>query len=365
MSGIILEKVSKVFPGGNQAVKDISIEVKHDELLVLTGPSNCGKSTLLRLIAGLDDITSGEIYVGGQLANYTDPIERNIAIVYQSLTLYPHMTVWGNIEFGLKFSRSKGKHLKENIKHITELLEITDLLQKYPGDLDIYQKQRVAFAKAAVKSPKVFLVDRTCTSCNDNTRKGLYEEIVDIWHKLKQTTIVAIDSDMVPVDTAGRIAVMNNGNLEQIDTYNELYNLPCNKFIAGFMGKGKTSFINAKVTEECGSVVLKVGNNILELRADKHEAMKNGGYIGKEIIIALRPENIKLVEKPDDNRSIQATVDAVETIRGETFVNLVTEGTHFFVKSLDRLVCNRGEEITASVEINKVLLFDKYTEKLI
>jgi len=365
MSGIRLEQVSKVFPGGNQALKDISLEVKNDELLVLTGPSDCGKSTLLRLIAGLDDITSGEIYIDGKLANYTDPIERNIAIVYQSLTLYPQMTIWGNIEFGLKFSKNKGKHLKENIKHIADLLEITDLLQKKSHQLDIYQNQRVAFAKAAVKAPKVFLVDRVCTDCDENTKKSLYEEIINIWHKLKQTTIVAIDSNMVPVDTVGRIAVMNNGKIEQIDMYTNLYNEPCNKFVAGFVGKGKTSFINARVCEENGIVVLKIGKNILSLRDDKLETIRNGGYLGKEIIIALRPEDIKVGENLNNNGCIHAKVDVVETMHDETFIHLITEGINFFVKSVDKLICRRGEEITASVDTNKILLFDKDTEKLI
>jgi len=365
MSGIRLEQVSKVFPGGNQAIKDISLEVKHDEILVLTGPSDCGKSTLLRVIAGLDDITSGEIYIDGQLANYTNPIERNIAIVYQSLNLYPHMTVWGNIEFGLKFSRNSSKHLKENIKHVTDLLEITDLLQRQSHQLDVFQKQRVAFAKAAVKLPKVFLVDRVCTDCDEDTKKGLYEEIINIWHKLKQTTIVAIDSDMVPVDTVGRIAVMNNGRIEQVDTYTNLYNAPRNKFVAGFVGKGKTSFINARVYEEKGIVVLKIGENVLKLRTDKVETISNGGYIGKEIIIALRPEDIKIGEKLDNNECINAKVDAIETIKGETFIHLATDGIHFFVKSPDKIICSRGEEITASVDTNKILFFDKDTEKLI
>jgi len=365
MSGIRLERVSKVFPGGNQAVKDISLEVKHDELLVLTGPSNCGKSTLLRLIAGLDDITTGEIFVDGQLANYTDPIERNIAIVYQDLTLYPNMTVWGNIEFGLKFSKNKSKHLKENIKHVTEMLEINDLLQKLPQHLDIYQKQRVAFAKAAVKSPKVFLIDRVCTSCDDDTKIGLYEEIISLWNKLKKTTIVAIDSNMIPVDTMGRIAVMNNGSIEQIDTYSNIYNVPCNKFVAGFVGKGKTSFINAKVCKDNEMVVLKIGNNLLSLRADKLESITNNGYIGRDIIIALRPEDIILGKNINDKGCIHAKVDAVETMKGETFIHMVTEGISFFVKSSEKLVCGRGEEITASVDTNKILLFDKDTEKLI
>lgn len=365
MSGIKLEQVSKAFPGGNQAVKDISLEVKNDELLVLAGPSNCGKSTLLRLIAGLDDITSGEIYIDGQLANYTDPIERNIAIVYQSLTLYPQMTVWGNIEFGLKFSRNKSKHLKENIKHIAELLEISDLLQKESQELNIFQKQRVAFAKAAVKLPKVFLVDRVCTDCDEDTKKSLYEEIVNIWHKLKQTTIVAIDSNMVPVDTVGRIAVMNNGKIEQVDNFTNLYNLPCNKFVAGFVGRGKTSFITVKVCEEDSKIVLKIGRNILKVREDKLETIRNEGYIGKEIIIALRPEDIKIGESLENNECIHAKVDAVETMKGDTFIHLATEGINFFVKTMDKLICRTGEEITALVDTNKILLFNKDTEKLI
>lgn len=365
MSGIILEQVSKVFPGGNQAVKDLSLEVKNDELLLLTGPSDCGKSTLLRLIAGLDDITSGEIYINGQLANYTDPIERNIALVYQNLNLYPRMTVWGNIEFGLKFNKNKGKNLKENILHVAELLEISDLLKKESWELNIFQKQRVSFAKAAVKAPEIFLVDRVCTDCDEDTKGGLYEEIVSIWHKLKKTTIVAIDSNMVPVDTVGRIAVMNNGKIEQADTYSNLYSAPFNKFVAGFVGKGKTSFIRARVSEKDGAIVLNIGKNALNIRGDKIETIRNGGYIGKEIIIALRPEDIKVGGRLESSGSINAKVDAVETIKGDTFIQLATDGISFFVRTFDKLICRTGEEITASVDTNKILLFNKDTEKLI
>ncbi|MGE5328154.1 MAG: ABC transporter ATP-binding protein [Deltaproteobacteria bacterium] len=365
MPGIRLEQVSKVFPGGNQAVKDIMLEVKNEELLVLTGPSDCGKSTLLRLIAGLDELTSGEIYIDGQLANFTDPIERNIAVVYQNLTFYPYMNILGNIEFGLKFSQNKGRHIKENIKNICDLLQITDLLQKQPNQLDVFEKQRVAFAKAAVKSPKVFLVDRVCTDCDEDTKKGLYQEIVDIWNKLKKTTIVAIDSDMIPFDTVGRIAVMNNGGIEQIDTYTNLYNMPCNKFVAGFVGKGRTSFINARIGEENGRTGLKIGKNILSLRNDKIDIIKNNGYLGKEIIIALRPEDIKVGEKSSNNECMHLKVDAAETIKGETFLHLTADEISFFVKSTGKLICSKGEEITASVDINKILFFDKDTEKLI
>lgn len=237
MSGIRLERVFKNFPGSVAAVNNLSIEVFKKELLLLAGPSGCGKSTLLRLIAGLEEPSSGNVYIDDQLVNYIDPSERNIAIVYQNLNLNPHVSIAANLEFGLKFKKLNGKYIKERIKNISETLDITDLLKKFPSDLDIVEKQRVAFARAAVKLPRVFLVDRVSTDYGEHVNNKLFEEIEIIQKKLQVTTVLAVDCDAVPVRIGDRIAVMNNGRIEQAGIYDELYNNPVNNYVAGFMGK--------------------------------------------------------------------------------------------------------------------------------
>lgn len=359
MSGIRLENVSKSFPGGILAINDLSMEINNKELLVLTGPSDCGKSTLLRLIAGLEDPCRGNIYIDGQLVNYIDPTERNIAMVFQNLNLYPHMTIFQNMEFGPKFRKLNIKQVRENIVNIAEMLEISHLLDKYPNELDAFERQRVAFARAAVKHPRVYLVDRVSTRCSDKEKKRLYEEITAIHQKLRATVVVAIDSDVAPVCMGDRTAVMNNGRIEQIGAYEELYNRPSNKFVAGFMGRGHTSFISARVCEEDENVYLNIGRNKIGLEPEKIKDLKEGQYINREVIIALRPEDISFDDRFQSGNAIEAKIETIEISKEESFLNLFAEGIHFCVKTSDYSKFKRGDSLRVAVDISKILLLDK------
>ena len=238
MSSIRLKNISKSFPGNIVAVNNLSIEIHNGELLVLTGPSGCGKSTLLRLIAGLEDPDSGDIFINHQLATFIDPTERNIAIVNQNRIMYPHLSVYGNLEFGLKFRKLNSKHIRDRIGQVADQLDISDLLDKHSNDLNIFEKQRVAFARAAVKLPRVILVDQVSTVYDDSTRRTLYEEIALLHKKLQITTVLAIDGDTAPVKMGDRTAIMNKGAVEQAETYERLYEDPVNQFVAEFMGRG-------------------------------------------------------------------------------------------------------------------------------
>lgn len=365
MSNIKLEKVTKIFPSDVKAVKDFSIEVNEGEMLVLTGPSNCGKSTLLRLIAGLEDATSGEIIINDKLANYIDPIERNIALVYQNLTMYPDMTVWENLEFGMKFSSTQKRHIKEDIARIAGRFGITDILDKYPKDLDLMQRQRVSFAKAAIKEPTIYLVDRIESDCDEQTKIALYRDIKNMWPESKPTIIMAIDGNIIIENLEGRIAVMRKGSLEQAGTYQDLYNNPVNKFVAGFMGRGRTSFILAKVVEENNEVYLKIGKNSLKLREDKIKNIKSGGYIGKEIIIGLRPEDAKIMEYTEAENCLIAKIETVETNKGEDLLGMAIDGTYFYMKATEAFHRKKGEEMSVLVDVGRILMFDKETERII
>ncbi len=242
MSAIRLENVSKSFPGGVLAVNNVSVDIQNKQLVMLAGPSGCGKSTLLRLIAGLEEPSSGNIYIDEQLANLIDPTERNIAVVYQNHNLYPHMSIAANMEFGLKFRKLNAKHIKERISNTADVLEIAHLMGKYPADLDVFESQRVAFARALVKLPRVILIDRINTAYDEHTKKTLYDEIGTIQQKLQITTILAVDSDTIPVRMGDRTIIMNKGSIEQIGTWDQLYNQPANTFVAGFMGREDVSY---------------------------------------------------------------------------------------------------------------------------
>lgn len=238
MSSIRLQNISKSFPGNIIAVNNLSLEIYNEELLMLTGPSGCGKSTLLRLIAGLEDPDSGDIYINNQLANFIDPTERNIALINQNRIMYNQMSVYGNLEFGLKFRRLNGKHIKERIAQIAGILGIDGLLDKHPGELDVFEKQRVAFARAAVKLPRVILVDQVNANYDENVRKKLYEEVELLSEKLQITIVLAVDSNTAPVNIGDRAVIMNKGSIEQVGTYEDLYKNPVNQFVAEFMGRG-------------------------------------------------------------------------------------------------------------------------------
>jgi ABC-type sugar transport system ATPase subunit len=238
MPSIRLKNISKSFPSNIAALNNLSLEIYNGEMLVITGPSGCGKSTLLRLIAGLEDPDRGDVFINDQLATFIDPTERNIAIVNQNRIMYPNLSVYGNLEFGLKFRKLNSKHIRDRIGQIANQLEISDLLDKHSGDLNIFEKQRVAFARAAVKMPRVILVDQVSTAYDETTRKALYEEIALLHNKLHITTVLAIDSDTAPVKMGDRTAIMNKGAVEQAGTYEKLYENPANQFVAEFMGRG-------------------------------------------------------------------------------------------------------------------------------
>ena len=366
MSGIRLEKICKSFPGSILAVNDLSMDIHDKELLVLAGPSGCGKSTLMRLIAGLEEPSDGNIYIDEQLSNHIEPTEMNIAIINQKFTLYPHMNVSGNLELGLRYRKLNGKQIKERVIDIARILDIGNLLNKNPKSLDIYERQRVAFAKAAVKFPKALLVEQLNNEYDENTKKRLYDEIVELYKKLQVTTVLAIDSEIMPIIGAGyRTAIMNRGLIEQIGIYDDLYNKPVNTFVAGYIGRGYTTFISVKVYENEQNIYLDTNTNKLILNREKAEILKRGNYIGKEIVLGLRPENISICDQLENMNVLEVEVVNIEAAEQETFLNLTCDNLNLFIRTSEASNYEVGDNIRVIINTKDALLFDKLTGQII
>ena len=366
MSSIRLEKVCKTFPGSILAVNHLSMNIQDKELLVLTGPSGCGKSTLMRLIAGLEETSDGNIFIDEQLSNQIDPTERNIATINQKFTLYPHMNISGNLELGLRYRNLNGKEIKERVIDIARKLDIDNLLDKNPKSLDIFERQRVAFAKAAVKFPKALLVEQLNNGYNENTKKRLYDDIVELYKKLQVTTVLAIDSEVMPIISTGyRTAIMNKGLIEQIGVYDELYNKPVNKFVAGYIGRGYTTFISVKVYENEHNVYLDTDNKKLLLNKEKAEILKKGNYIDKEIVLALRSENMSIYDQSENMNILDTEIVNIEAAEQETILNLITDNFNLFVKTPRDLNYEIGDDVRVIINTSDVLLFNKLTGQII
>ena len=268
MASLSLKHIYKKYPGGVTAVSDFSLEIKDKEFLILVGPSGCGKSTTLRMIAGLEEITEGELFIGDRLVNDIAPKDRDIAMVFQSYALYPHMTVFENMAFGLKLRKTPKEEIKRRVEEAARILDITHLLDRRPKALSGGQKQRVALGRAIVREPKVFLLDEPLSNLDAKLRAAMRTEITKI-HKKIGTTFVYVTHDQVEAMTmATRIVVMKDGIIQQVDTPQNLYDMPVNIFVAGFIGTPQMNFINCTLVKKGDDMFVNFGNVSLKLPAD-------------------------------------------------------------------------------------------------
>ena len=267
MAGLKLNHIYKVYPNGTKAVSDFTMDIEDKEFIIFVGPSGCGKSTTLRMIAGLEDITTGELSIDGTVVNGIDPKDRDIAMVFQNYALYPHMTVYKNMAFGLKLRKMAKEDIDVRVKEAAEILGITEYLEKKPGEMSGGQRQRVALGRAIVREPKVFLLDEPLSNLDAKLRTQMRSEILKLHRKL-QTTFIYVTHDQVEAMTMGtRIVVMKDGFIQQIDTPRNLYNYPCNKFVAGFIGTPQMNFWNGKLKKDGGKVKMRSEEHTSELQS--------------------------------------------------------------------------------------------------
>ncbi|MBQ8577342.1 MAG: sn-glycerol-3-phosphate ABC transporter ATP-binding protein UgpC [Clostridia bacterium] len=368
MASLSLKHIYKKYPGGVTAVSDFCLEVKDKEFIIFVGPSGCGKSTTLRMIAGLEEITEGELFIGDRLVNDIAPKDRDIAMVFQNYALYPHMSVFDNMAFGLKLRKVPKEEIKRKVEEAARILDISHLLDRKPKALSGGQKQRVALGRAIVRDPKVFLLDEPLSNLDAKLRAQMRTELTKI-HKRLGTTFIYVTHDQVEAMTmATRIVVMKDGVIQQVDTPQNLYDNPVNVFVAGFIGTPQMNFINAKLEKKGEDVYVTFGKNSLKLPAEKVDNPDLKPYIGEEVIVGLRPECIHdeeryLTAMPES--VIETYVEVTELMGAEIYLYLVTDEQTLTARVSSRSTARSGDTIKVAMEVSRMHIFDKDTEKCI
>jgi multiple sugar transport system ATP-binding protein len=362
MASVTYEHVTKKF-GEVIAVNDLTIHIEDGEFLVFVGPSGCGKTTALRLLAGLEELTSGNIYIGDRLVNDVPPKDRDIAMVFQSYALYPHMTVYENMAFGLKLRKVPKKEIDRRVREAARILGIENLLDRKPKQLSGGQRQRVAVGRAIVREPAVFLMDEPLSNLDAKLRVQARAELSKL-HQRLGTTFIYVTHDQVEAMTMGtRIAVLNAGVLQQVDTPQNLYDYPANIFVAGFIGSPAMNFFNAKLVSIDGVVTIDTGDFIVPIPMAKQEIYRP--YLGKEIVFGIRPE---AVHDPDfvppgiSAAAVEARVAVTELMGNEVIAYLDTEHYEFLGRFDPRTKARVGITMRVVLNMDRMHIFDRQTE---
>ena len=363
MTTLKLDKIYKKYPNATHySVEDFSIDIKDKEFIVFVGPSGCGKSTTLRMVAGLEEITEGKLYIDGEVVNDKSPKDRDIAMVFQNYALYPHMTVYENMAFGLKLRKYKKDDIDKRVREAAASLGLTEFLDRKPADLSGGQRQRVAMGRAIVRDAKVFLMDEPLSNLDAKLRVTMRAEIAKITRNIGATTIYVTHDQTEAMTLADRIVIMSStknpdgsgtiGRIEQIGTPQELYNEPANKFVAGFIGSPAMNFFNVKVAISEGQAKI----------------LKETGYQGKEVIFGIRPEDVSsrpIVQEVYPDANVDAEVVVSELLGAETMLYLKLGETEFAARVDARDFHNPGEKVNLTFNVAKGHFFDAETEKRI
>ena len=362
MAGLRLEHIYKKF-GDTIAVNDVNFDIYDREFLVLVGPSGCGKSTTLRLIAGLEELSQGNIYIGDRLVNDVPPKDRDIAMVFQSYALYPHMSVYDNLAFGLKLRRTPKREIDERVRRAAETLGIGQLLNRKPRQLSGGQRQRVALGRAIVREPQVFLMDEPLSNLDAKLRVQTRAELIKL-HQRLQTTVIYVTHDQTEAMTMGtRIAVMRDGVVQQLASPTELYEKPTNVFVAGFIGSPAMNFFRSDLQADGDTLYVDTGAFRIKLPPHKRAAVAS--YHGRQVIMGIRPEDIKEpheLPSVDGNRAT-LPVEVVEHMGSETLVYLLAGQTPAIARLDARTSAEAGKPMQVAFDANHVHLFDPDSEQ--
>ncbi|MDO4618470.1 MAG: sn-glycerol-3-phosphate ABC transporter ATP-binding protein UgpC [Clostridia bacterium] len=359
MAGLELKNIYKRYSGGVTAVSDFSIDIADNEFIILVGPSGCGKSTTLRMIAGLEEISDGELYIDGKLVNDVSPRDRDIAMVFQNYALYPHMSVYENMAFGLKLRKTPKDEIDKRVKEAAKILDIEHLLDRKPKALSGGQRQRVAMGRAIVRNPKVFLMDEPLSNLDAKLRVAMRTEIKKLHQRLK-TTFIYVTHDQTEAMTMGsRIVVMKDGIIQQIDSPSNLYQKPVNVFVAGFIGSPQMNFMDAVVDKKQDGTYLVFGEEAVKVPGQKASLLND--YVGKEVVFGIRPEDL-YEEGQGGDAVVSATVEVTEMMGAETYLYLKVADKAFTARVGQDSKAEAGDMVKVSIDTNKIHVFDKETE---
>lgn len=364
MANISLQHIQKIYPGNVEVIHDLNLEIHDKEFIILVGPSGCGKSTTLRMIAGLEEISGGELKIGDRVVNDVAPKDRDIAMVFQNYALYPHMTVYKNLAFGLKLRKVDKAEIDRKVHETAKILDIEHLLNRKPKALSGGQRQRVALGRAMVRDPAVFLLDEPLSNLDAKLRTQMRTEITKL-HKRLQTTFVYVTHDQTEAMTMGdRIVVMKDGVIQQVDTPQNLYDSPCNMFVAGFIGSPQMNFIKAELAEKNGKLVAKFGPCEAPV-ADSEERRK---FVGKPIIVGVRPENMHTMDDlPECGRACEADmqVELAELMGAEIYLYGSIADSRVTVRTPSKAAIRSGDTVRLAFDCDRLHLFDPETENVI
>jgi multiple sugar transport system ATP-binding protein len=365
MAEVALRQIVKMFEK-TPAVRGIDLSIADKEFIVLVGPSGCGKSTTLRMIAGLEEASSGEIWIGGDLVNDVPPKDRDIAMVFQNYALYPHMTVYENMSFGLRLKRFPKSEIKARVENAARILDITDLLERRPKQLSGGQRQRVAMGRAIVRNPKVFLFDEPLSNLDAKLRVQMRTEIKKVHQKVMTTTVYVTHDQVEAMTLADRVVVMNQGKIDQLGTPHELYHSPRTKFVAGFIGSPAMNFVSATLEENAGALSAKLPNGIA-FRVPAERTARYKPHAGRPLLFGLRPEHITEHRGTlaPNQQEFEVTLDVVEPMGMETMVYFIIDGVEVCGRVDPPSAGNVGEKMRLVADLRHMHLIDPATEQVL
>lgn len=369
MANLSLKNINKIYDNGFHAVKDFNMEIEDKEFIIFVGPSGCGKSTTLRMIAGLEDISSGDLEIDGKRMNDILPKDRDIAMVFQNYALYPHMTVYDNMAFSLKIKKMPKDEIDKKVKEAAQILGIENLLKRKPKQLSGGQRQRVAMGRAIVRNPKVFLMDEPLSNLDAKLRVQMRIEISKLHQKLG-TTMIYVTHDQTEAMTLGtRIVVMKDGIVQQIDTPQNLYDHPRNLFVAGFIGSPQINLIDVEVLKEDDGIYVKNDHIKLKLPEQKGRVLEDKNYIGKKVVFGIRPESLydddDYLEKTDQGSIIEAKVRVYELMGAEVYLYFDLGDDQITARVKPSTKARVGENTKFAFDMEKSYLFDPETKLII
>ncbi len=367
MASLTLTDICKVYPNGFEAVKNFNLQIEDKEFIIFVGPSGCGKSTTLRMIAGLEDISSGELKIGDRIVNDVEPKDRDIAMVFQNYALYPHMSVYDNMAFGLKLRKVPKDEIDKMVKEAAKILDLTALLDRKPKALSGGQRQRVAMGRAIVRNPQVFLMDEPLSNLDAKLRVQMRIEIAKL-HQRLGTTIIYVTHDQTEAMTLGdRIVVMKDGVIQQVDTPQNLYEKPANLFVAGFMGSPQMNFLDAEVEIAGENASLKVGGKAIPLPPAKAKKLIDGGYGGKTVTFGIRPEDVYDSEMFIETAKcvFESNIKVYELLGAEVYLYFDLDEFPITARVDSRTTARPGDTVKFAFDVEKIHVFDKETEQTI